>query len=903
MINKQLKSSFFLTILVLLAGAVLNVVNFTTPTFAGANNGVTNGCWDTSGDRCRYLVLYLPSGSVLREKRFILPDNASTSLEYTYEITWSGTAIIVIKSGDTTLYEYSATSNGFGLSQYPNKVAIYSNDNVTLLSTTDLNVQSIIQGGTIQGTLSLVEASNNDGGNDTSGDTSTTTGAGSQTLEVTCDADGKNCTSKFPSEACSQASGGLGWIGCTAVQAMAEGSNGLMSWVEGSLRLEPELFSADATSSATYGIWGFFRDMGNLLLGAVLLVVILSQVTGYGIDNYGVKKMLPRIVVIGILLNISFYLCQLVVDVSNIIGSSLGAELDSIARTVAERTGNHSTGLAETWVVGILYLLGAGAGTVAVTGLGAATMLFSVTGAISAWPFVVAAVMVAVIVLITVLTFFFTVAARKVLAMLVVVVSPVALLCYIFPNTEKIAKRWVDIFKAVVVVYPICAALQGLSSMIQVLTFQNGATTVGVMGLLVYAVAPMIPLLSAPALISSSLKGLGNLSAMIQRVSHGAVNGVRTATSTAIRARAGNRAYQEMLAGRTAERLKSRTSDSAAPNRADYRSDRAFAHAKSRYDRLRRRATSATMLLDQADAARQNMGYVLSEGYRENRQRGREEAERLKREGDIRAGIVQVDTINLAGLGDRSYARGSDWRGMLKDLIDLSSRTNLTEQERDVQGALFTQIASTKDGIKALNRVFRGGETYEGSNIRASQAAISSMNNLRLQNGSVAASLAASDKATTIYLSDLATGNARTDADRNVDWSHYAGTALTDLSDVAAQSTDTLRNYAGMLSRERLYSMVNNPNFEHIVTDVDKQRVLREALANNREEVREGSAEAQDIASAAAEQAAARVAADEQAARDAVAQQTRDNTQQILQVMHGNSGPESGRNSGGAQPS
>ena len=48
----------------------------------------------------------------------------------------------------------------------------------------------------------------------------------------------------------------------------------------------------------------------------------LATIGGYGLDNYGIKRMLPKLIVGVIVVNASFYICGLLVDLSNVVGSS-----------------------------------------------------------------------------------------------------------------------------------------------------------------------------------------------------------------------------------------------------------------------------------------------------------------------------------------------------------------------------------------------------------------------------------------------------------------------------------------------------------------------------------------------------------------------------------------------------
>jgi len=75
--------------------------------------------------------------------------------------------------------------------------------------------------------------------------------------------------------------------------------------------------------SKTHEAWSQFLGLGNAVFIVAFLVVIYSQVSGLGLSNYGVKKMLPRIIVMAILINLSFYICQLALDLSNILGYNL----------------------------------------------------------------------------------------------------------------------------------------------------------------------------------------------------------------------------------------------------------------------------------------------------------------------------------------------------------------------------------------------------------------------------------------------------------------------------------------------------------------------------------------------------------------------------------------------------
>ena len=123
---------------------------------------------------------------------------------------------------------------------------------------------------------------------------------------------------------------GLGFIVCplmvmfsTAIdstyglmaQTMAIPTSILTGYDEGGKHINPVL--------AAYNT---FLPYANLVLAVVFLLIIYSEATGNGfgaMNNYSIKKTLPRLIIFAILINLSFYICAAAVDVSNIAGSSM----------------------------------------------------------------------------------------------------------------------------------------------------------------------------------------------------------------------------------------------------------------------------------------------------------------------------------------------------------------------------------------------------------------------------------------------------------------------------------------------------------------------------------------------------------------------------------------------------
>ena len=79
----------------------------------------------------------------------------------------------------------------------------------------------------------------------------------------------------------------LGWILCPVINTAAKvGDEAFGFLARNFLETQPELV---ATDSGTRDAWELARNMANILFIAAFLIIILSQVTGRGIDNYLVR--------------------------------------------------------------------------------------------------------------------------------------------------------------------------------------------------------------------------------------------------------------------------------------------------------------------------------------------------------------------------------------------------------------------------------------------------------------------------------------------------------------------------------------------------------------------------------------------------------------------------------------
>ncbi len=304
---------------------------------------------------------------------------------------------------------------------------------------------------------------------------------------------------------CYGASGAMGWIVCPVVTWLGKTIKTIYGQaVEPMLQIKSELFNnSKKGGQKTYQAWEIFRNIANIMFVVLFLVVIISQLTGVGIDNYGIKKILPKLIVAAVLINLSYIICQLAVDVSNIAGAGLNGLLSSQAAGMSGMSGTFNAG---TWFEHVLdaFLLVLGVGGITsialtvISGGLAALLLPLLMGFITAF--------------VAVLFFFALLGMRQAGVVILVVTSPVAFACYMLPNTKKLFDKWLKLFEGLLILYPICGLLVGGSTLSSTILI-SGTTDffIWLIGLLLM----VVPFFFIPTLLKGSFAAMGSVGAKI----------------------------------------------------------------------------------------------------------------------------------------------------------------------------------------------------------------------------------------------------------------------------------------------------------------------------------------------------------------------------------------------------
>lgn len=298
----------------------------------------------------------------------------------------------------------------------------------------------------------------------------------------------------------------VGWIMCPVIRGatgMVVSTYSLMQQHFLNIKAD-EIFQQDKPAFKT---WSSFRDIANVFFVIILSIIIFSQVSGVGISNYGIKKMLPKIIVFAILVNISWYISVIMIDISNIVGHSLFEWLSGDGTWQFSSDSQSEDSPVEQIL--------SGGNTAAAIGVGTAA---AISGAFAAGSSILLFIFSAALALIMMV---FILLIRQAAVIVLVVVSPVAFVAGILPNTEGFFKKWMKFLKNMLMIYPICSLIVGGSIFVSNLLYNNESSPLLKVA---YGLLPILSLFTIVAIIKSVLSiidGLtgGNLRGTLDKMS------------------------------------------------------------------------------------------------------------------------------------------------------------------------------------------------------------------------------------------------------------------------------------------------------------------------------------------------------------------------------------------------
>ena len=291
---------------------------------------------------------------------------------------------------------------------------------------------------------------------------------------------------------CAAELNGFGSIICSGQNLFASIVDILYGIIANILLSQTEITKSDAVRQH----WGNFLNIANIILIIAFLVVIYSTATSTGgLSNYDVKKLLPRIIIFAIAINLSFYICMALVDLSTVLGKGMFGLLMGGSAGDAPQLVKHAQDTA---------------GVLAIKGLALVA---------------VAAVLVVLVgapIIMALLTIVFALIVRGIALMILVIVSPIAIALYLF-NSQGLSKgftMWLNNYIKLLLVFPLFMLVWGGSRVVSSLTDQSEANKFFV--LLIETICLITPALSIMPLFKMSGDIMGK--ATVMAASNGAAN-------------------------------------------------------------------------------------------------------------------------------------------------------------------------------------------------------------------------------------------------------------------------------------------------------------------------------------------------------------------------------------------
>jgi len=280
----------------------------------------------------------------------------------------------------------------------------------------------------------------------------------------------------------------IGWIICPVLNVLNGIAGALYGIIEDWLSVRTDVSSSLETQAA----WAQIRNIANIGFVIMFLVVIVSQLTGLGISNYGLKKLLPKLIISILLINLSFIICQIAIDLSNILGVGIKGFLTNITTaTVAPPVGSDGGS-----ILGVI--LAGGISIAVIVAMG--------------WQFIAMLIIVLLTMAVAIGLMFLVLLVRQVGIVILVVIAPVAVLCYLLPSTEKYAKMWMSWFTKLLILFPICSFLVGMGAMVSNImrTVGNNDMMFGLIG----GICLVFPYFLVFKTLKGAMNTFGNLSAL-----------------------------------------------------------------------------------------------------------------------------------------------------------------------------------------------------------------------------------------------------------------------------------------------------------------------------------------------------------------------------------------------------
>lgn len=227
----------------------------------------------------------------------------------------------------------------------------------------------------------------------------------------------------------------LSWFICPIIDGLVAATSAMENIIISLMTVDATMIfntAPGSTGEAYYKAWNTFRIIGIALIVIAGLFMIISQALGLEIfDAYTIKKVLPRLFIAAIAISLSWFLlkflCVLTNDVGQAVRTIIYYPFDSL----------NSGGLT------------LGAEAIVTIFAGGALFALGIMGVLSLVATAALAALVAFAVLVI----------RYLVIIFLIIIAPIAIACYVLPNTEKAYKLWWESLSKALLMFPIIMAI------------------------------------------------------------------------------------------------------------------------------------------------------------------------------------------------------------------------------------------------------------------------------------------------------------------------------------------------------------------------------------------------------------------------------------------------------------
>lgn len=336
---------------------------------------------------------------------------------------------------------------------------------------------------------------------------------------------------------CESSVGTMGWIICPFIRMTFDGFNWLVDNVleDGLLRID--LF--DDGEQQLREAWAGFRTMANLVFVIAFFVIIYAEASGrFGmLESYSISRLLPKIVLSVIGIQLSFFISAYLVELFN----DLGAGITQLVLAPVEGFSQFElsfTNFGEGSFFGLDAAVGEGF-VDSFIGIGVV--------AIVGWIAYIVLETVLVLAVFGLALMFFTLILRKILIIAMVVISPFAFAMFVLPGTERIFKLWWDSFIKALAMYPLIMLFIASGQLVGRLAVAGDATFLDSM---IGMIATFGPLFLIPATFKFAGTAVAAVGGAISNMAEKGKGDIRDPNSarSRLRQRRGQR-YGRLLGG------------------------------------------------------------------------------------------------------------------------------------------------------------------------------------------------------------------------------------------------------------------------------------------------------------------------------------------------------------------